>query len=180
MPCFFSSSTAGLESSYSEMSFISMFSSPNPKIPAVPIVLAPFSWACFIISAAVGIVFPPAITISIPSSKWLNKDTESSNPPETLTISTKTGTVNISAGYYTTNFAVSLSDTEKNKIIAGNIRSGVTLLGIAGSSNVINTGSSNISSGQSAITASKILSGYSGFINGAEVKGNIASTTGSA
>ena len=40
-----------------------MFSSPNPKIPAVPIVLAPLFCACLIILAVVGIVFPPAITI---------------------------------------------------------------------------------------------------------------------
>ena len=48
------------------------------------------------------------------------------------TISTKAGTVTIPAGR-TTGGTVSISSTEQAKIIAGNIKSGVTLLGVAGS-----------------------------------------------
>lgn len=48
------------------------------------------------------------------------------------TISTKAGTVTIPAGY-TTGGTVQISTTEQNKIIAANIKSGVTLLGVAGS-----------------------------------------------
>lgn len=48
------------------------------------------------------------------------------------TISTKAGTVTIPAGY-TTGGTVSISSTEQSKIIASNIKSGVTLLGVAGS-----------------------------------------------
>ena len=48
------------------------------------------------------------------------------------TIGTKAGTVTIPAGY-TTGGTVSISSTEQAKIIAGNIKSGVTLLGQAGS-----------------------------------------------
>ena len=48
------------------------------------------------------------------------------------TISTKAGTVTIPAGI-TTGGSVSISSTEQAKIIAGNIKSGVTLLGVAGS-----------------------------------------------
>ena len=48
------------------------------------------------------------------------------------TISTKAGTVNIPAGY-TSGGTVKISDTEQVKVIAGNIKSGVTLLGVAGS-----------------------------------------------
>lgn len=48
------------------------------------------------------------------------------------TISTKAGTVTIPAGY-TTGGTVSISSTEQSKIVAGNIKSGVTLLGVAGS-----------------------------------------------
>lgn len=47
-------------------------------------------------------------------------------------ISTKAGTVTIPAGY-TTGGTVSISSTEQSKIIASNIKSGVTLLGVAGS-----------------------------------------------
>lgn len=48
------------------------------------------------------------------------------------TISTKAGTVQIPAGY-TSGGTVKISDTEQAKIIAGNIKSGVTILGQAGS-----------------------------------------------
>ena len=47
------------------------------------------------------------------------------------TISTKAGTVNIPAGY-TSGGTVNISSTEQAKIIASNIKSGVTLLGVAG------------------------------------------------
>lgn len=48
------------------------------------------------------------------------------------TISTKAGTVSIPAGY-TSGGTVKISDTEQAKIIAGNIKSGVTILGQSGS-----------------------------------------------
>lgn len=48
------------------------------------------------------------------------------------TISTKAGTVSIPAGH-TTGGTVSISATEQAKIIAANIKSGVTMLGVAGS-----------------------------------------------
>lgn len=48
------------------------------------------------------------------------------------TISTKAGTVTIPAGY-TSGGTVKISDTEQAKIIAGNIKSGVTILGQSGS-----------------------------------------------
>lgn len=48
------------------------------------------------------------------------------------TISTKAGSVTIPSGY-TTGGSVSISTTEQNKIIASNIKSGVTILGVAGS-----------------------------------------------
>ena len=48
------------------------------------------------------------------------------------TISTKAGTVSIPAGY-TTGGTVSIDSTEQSKITAGNIKSGVTILGVSGS-----------------------------------------------
>ena len=48
------------------------------------------------------------------------------------TISTKAGTVSIPSGY-TSGGTVGISSTEQNKIIAGNIKSGVTILGVSGS-----------------------------------------------
>lgn len=48
------------------------------------------------------------------------------------TISTKAGTVTIPAGY-TTGGTVAISSAEQAKVIASNIKSGVTLLGVSGS-----------------------------------------------
>lgn len=48
------------------------------------------------------------------------------------TISTKAGTVTIPSGY-TSGGTVSISSTEQSKLIASNIKSGVTLLGVSGS-----------------------------------------------
>lgn len=48
------------------------------------------------------------------------------------TISTKAGTVTIPAGY-TSGGTVAISSTEQAKIVASNIKSGVTILGQAGS-----------------------------------------------
>lgn len=47
-------------------------------------------------------------------------------------ISTKAGTVTVPAGY-TTGGTISIASAEQNKIVAGNIKSGVTILGVAGS-----------------------------------------------
>ena len=48
------------------------------------------------------------------------------------TISTKAGSVTIPTGW-TSGGSVSISSTEQGKIVAGNIKSGVTILGVAGS-----------------------------------------------
>lgn len=49
-----------------------------------------------------------------------------------VTISTKAGTVTIAQGYHDGSAKVSISTTEQNKIIAGNIKNGVTILGVQG------------------------------------------------
>ena len=81
-------------------------------------------------------------------------------------ISTKDGTVTIPAGY-TSGGTVGIDSTEKAKIVSGNIKSGVTLLGVAGDSNVVDT---TIASGGAA--AAQIMSGYSAFVNGSKVDGS--------
>lgn len=54
------------------------------------------------------------------------------NGAVTGTISTKTGTYTIPSGYHSGSGKVSISSTEQNKIIASNIKSGVSILGITG------------------------------------------------
>lgn len=51
----------------------------------------------------------------------------------TSTISTKAQSVSIAAGYHNGSGSVSIATAEQNKIIAGNIKSGVTILGVEGS-----------------------------------------------
>ena len=82
------------------------------------------------------------------------------------TISTKAGTVSIPAGY-TSGGTVSIDSTEQAKIISGNIKSGATILGVSGSSMVIDT---TLNSGAAA--AGNILSGYSAFVNGSKIDGS--------
>lgn len=54
------------------------------------------------------------------------------NGSVTGTISTKAGQYTIPIGYHDGSGKVSISTTEQNKIIAGNIKSGVTILGVEG------------------------------------------------
>lgn len=54
------------------------------------------------------------------------------NGSVTGAISNKTQTISIPTGY-TSGGAVGISSTEQNKIIASNIKSGVTILGVSGS-----------------------------------------------
>lgn len=81
------------------------------------------------------------------------------------TISTKAGTVAIPAGY-TSGGSVGIDSTEQNKIVAGNIKSGVTILGQAGSSMVLDT-----TVASDAATSATIISGKKAFVNGALVTG---------
>lgn len=59
--------------------------------------------------------------------------TMANNGSGTATISTKDGSVTIQTGYYSGGGTVSIDPDEKLKLIARNIRSGVTILGVAGS-----------------------------------------------
>lgn len=87
------------------------------------------------------------------------------------TISTKAGVVTIPAGK-TTGGSVSISAAEQAKIIAGNIRAGVSILGQAGKSTVVDT---EISSG--GATASHIVNGFKAYVNGALVNGSATMPT---
>ena len=85
------------------------------------------------------------------------------------TISTKAGSVSIPAGY-TSGGSVTIDSTEQGKITSGNIKSGVTILGVSGSSSVVDTASATAS-------AATILTGYTAFVNGAEVTGQMTAAT---
>lgn len=95
----------------------------------------------------------------------------SNNGDTSGTISAKDGSVSIPAGY-TSGGSVTISSAEQAKIIAGNIKAGVTILGQAGDSNVVDT---TLSSG--AATASQVMSGYSAFVNGLKIDGSATAAT---
>ena len=80
------------------------------------------------------------------------------------TISTKAGT-SIPAGY-TSGGSVAISSTEQNKITSGNIRSGVTILGVAGSTAVVDTSDADA-------TAATIYSGATAYVNGTKITGQM-------
>lgn len=82
------------------------------------------------------------------------------------TISTKAGTVSVPLGY-TSGGTVSIASAQQDLIVSGNIKSGVTILGVSGSSMVLDT---TIATG--GASASNILSGYSAFVNGSKIDGS--------
>lgn len=77
----------------------------------------------------------------------------------TGTISTKTGTYTIAKGYHSGTGSVSISSTEQAKIIADNIKSGVTILGVTGTY-VGNTGYTSGDVVKAVSTSVNFGSGY--------------------
>jgi hypothetical protein len=67
-------------------------------------------------------------------------------------ISTKSQTVSVPAGY-TSGGTVKISQTEQDKVVSGNIKSGATILGVAGSSTVKDVA-------DTTATAAHVESGY--------------------
>lgn len=82
-------------------------------------------------------------------------------------IDSKAGTYSIPSGY-TSGGSVGISSTEQAKIIAGNIRSGVTILGIAGATAVVNTA-------DATATEATIYNGATAYVNGTKLTGTMHS-----
>lgn len=77
-----------------------------------------------------------AAEILLNKTAYVNKNKVTGTMPNrgqvTGTISTKAGTYTIQNGYHDGSGTVGISSTEQAKIIAGNIKSGVTILGVEG------------------------------------------------
>lgn len=82
------------------------------------------------------------------------------------TIAERAGTYTVPAGYHSGSGSVGIASAEQAKLISGNIKSGVTILGVAGASAVVDT------SGGDA-TAAQILSGKKAYVAGALVTGSL-------
>ena len=90
------------------------------------------------------------------------------NMPEngtvTRTISSKADVVQIAEGHHSGSGSVQIATAEQAKIVSGNIRSGVTILGQQGKSTVVDTEVSSSAAGN-------IETGYKAYVNGALVEG---------
>ena len=86
------------------------------------------------------------------------------NGAVTSTITTKAQSVAIAEGYHSGGGSVSIATAQQNLIVSGNIRSGVSILGVSGSSAVVNTADANA-------TASQIVSGATAYVNGSKITG---------
>lgn len=86
------------------------------------------------------------------------------------TITTKAGTVTIAQGYHNGSGSVGISSTEQSKIVATNIRAGVSILGVSGNSNVVNTSDADA-------VAGNILSGKKAYVRGSLITGTLTAVT---
>ena len=84
-------------------------------------------------------------------------------------LTASTLTVTAPAGYYASAASKTLSDAN---LVTGNIKSGVTIFGVSGSTNVVDT---TISS--DAAAASSIISGKKAYVNGSLVTGQASMPT---
>lgn len=78
------------------------------------------------------------------------------------------GSYTIPAGYHNGKGAVTITSEEQAKLVADNIKAGVTILGVAGKASVVDTA-------DATAAASTIVSGKTAYINGAKVTGSLTS-----
>lgn len=84
------------------------------------------------------------------------------------TITTKDQVVTIAEGYHDGNGGIQIDQAQRNLIVSGNIRSGVSLLGVSGKASVVDTA-------DGTATAGRIANGYTAYVNGSKVTGTLTS-----
>lgn len=82
------------------------------------------------------------------------------------TISAKNGKYTIPAGYHSGAGTVAIDAAEQAKLISGNIKAGVTVLGVSGSSSVVETKDGTAAAGE-------IIKGKTAFVNGSKLTGTL-------
>ena len=85
-------------------------------------------------------------------------------------ISKADGTYTIPAGFHNGKGAVRISSEEQAKLVSGNIKAGVTVLGVSGKSSVVDTGDATAAAGT-------IISGKTAYVNGTKVTGSLTTVT---
>lgn len=86
------------------------------------------------------------------------------------TITTKAQEITISEGYHDGTGKAKIDATEQAKIIAGNIKANVTILGQQGKASVVDTDDADAN-------ASEILSGKTAYVNGTKITGTFTAAT---
>ena len=94
----------------------------------------------------------------------------SNNGAVSGSISKADGTYAIPAGFHNGKGAVRTSSEEQAKRVSGNIKSGVTVLGISGKSSVVDTSDATAAAGT-------IVSGKTAYINGTKVTGSLTTVS---
>lgn len=85
-------------------------------------------------------------------------------------LSTPNDSYTIPQGYHNGSGTVTLKPSEAAKLVSGNIKSGVTMFGVSGSSNVVDTSDADAA-------AAHILSGKTAYVGGAKVTGSMTTAT---
>ena len=139
------------------------------------------------IDSATGVVTATVSTTAgyVPTAASADSNTLQLTTQAAQTINTSSSDQTIAAGQYLTGAQTIKAVTTEN-ISAANIKAGVTVkVGdsndddrIAGMTGTF-TDASTVTSGQTAATAAQIVSGYSAWVDGAEVQGSIAAKTAS-
>ena len=83
------------------------------------------------------------------------------------TIGTKDGKYTIPAGYHSGAGTVIIDAAEQAKLISGNIKAGVTVLGVSGSSSVVETKDGTAIAGE-------IIKGKTAYVNGSKITGALS------
>ena len=81
-------------------------------------------------------------------------------------IATVAGTYTVPAGYHNGSGKVSIATDEQAKLVTGNIKAGVTVLGVSGKSSVVDTADATAAAGT-------IVSGKTAYVNGSKVTGSL-------
>uniref|UniRef100_UPI003FF09EF0 hypothetical protein n=1 Tax=Megasphaera elsdenii TaxID=907 RepID=UPI003FF09EF0 len=76
----------------------------------------------------------------------------------------------IPAGFHNGKGAVRISSEEQAKLVSGNIKAGVTILGVSGKSSVVDTGDATAAAGT-------LISGKTAYVNGTKVTGSLTTVT---
>lgn len=85
-------------------------------------------------------------------------------------ISKADGAYAIPAGFHNGKGVVRISSEEQAKLVSGNIKAGVTVLGVSGKSSVVDTGDATAAVGT-------IISGKTAYVNGTKVTGSLTTVT---